>query len=366
MSRSVAALSVLAMALGAASLAASIPARLGNVSDFAGALDGAAEARLERTIERIGAQGVKLAVAVVDRTDPETPKGWATAAFNQWGVGDQGKDNGVLVVLAIGNRRVEVETGYGVEHRLTDSQVGRLLDAHAVPYFRRDDWPGGLEALVDGIADHLGPRPEASRSRPRYTPPPRSYRSSNDDNLFGLLLAFLVGIMVFGTTATNLPMLIAGGWAFWALTFPMRHLFVDRRFWLAGLVATLASIGCQMGIRGAADWGPFPFLSLCLGAIFGLYTEGRRCPRCKVGYTDVRSVTLRSATYYSAGRGQTTTTCPRCSYHQVSTYTIPRRTRSTSSSSSSYSSSSSWSSSSSSYSSFGGGSSGGGGAGRSF
>jgi uncharacterized membrane protein YgcG len=185
---------------------------------------------------------------------------------------------------------------------------------------------------------------------------------------FGFILAFLIGVLAFSTTVANLPMLIAGGWAIWALSFPMRHIFADRRFWLSGLVAMIASISCLVGIDGAADeWGPFPFVLLCLGAIFGLYTLGRRCPRCEVGYTDVSSVTLRSATYYSSGRGQTTTTCPVCPYHSVSTYTIPRRTRSTSSSSSSSwsSSSSSWSSGSS-FSSFGGGSSGGGGAGRSF
>ena len=175
MTRSLVARATLLLTLTAAHLAAAIPAHQGNVSDFAGALDGATEARLERAIERLDGHGVKLAVAVVDRTDPETPKGWATAAFEEWGVGDQGEDNGVLVLLAIGNRRVEVETGYGVEHRLTDSQVGRLLDQHAVPYFRRDDWPGGLEALVDGIADHLGPRatrPERTRTRPTYTREP--------------------------------------------------------------------------------------------------------------------------------------------------------------------------------------------------
>lgn len=344
---------------------AAVPARpSGNVSDFAGALGAASEAAIEASIQSLAGRDVKLAVAVIASASPQQPKEWAVEAFNTWGVGEKGKDNGVLVLLAVQDRRVEIETGYGVEARLTDSQAGRLLDTHAVPYFRRNDWAGGLVALCQGIDEHLG---GARRAAPRARPPMHVAPRRPSDGGGGSFLVVVGMALLFLLNPFHASVVFAGIWMLWALSLPMRHLFMDRKFAIFGLMTCIWVFLFPIVSPAAAEQVGPAIIMLLLGLIFGLYTLSRACPRCKVGYTNVWSRTIRSATYYSSGTGETTTTCPQCGYHDVSTYHIPRRTQSTSSSSSGWSSGSSsrssWSSGSSSY---GGGSSGGGGAGRSF
>jgi len=116
------------------------------------------QASLEQRVQACKqACGAEVAVAIVKRvpSDFASPKEYATALFNDWGVGTKEADNGVLVLLSIGDRRVEIETGYGVEDVLPDQLCGRLLRKYAVPYFKRDDWFGGLQALLDPLCSVL-------------------------------------------------------------------------------------------------------------------------------------------------------------------------------------------------------------------
>lgn len=145
--------SALLLATGLA--AQPIPRPRGNVSDFAGVLAPDAETRLDGEIRRLRGRGVYAAVATIERAHPRTPKQWATAAFEAWGVGQAGLDNGLLVLLSVGDRRVEIEVGYGLEARLTDAQVGAILDEYAVPAFREDAWGQGLHRTLQGLARHF-------------------------------------------------------------------------------------------------------------------------------------------------------------------------------------------------------------------
>lgn len=381
---------LLAGLLAAGLSAAPPPAEpVGNVSNLGvGAVLPEHEVAMRGQIERIAREGAAMvAVAAVDDVSPMTTKEWAVEAFEKWGVGEAGKDNGVLVVFALKQRRIEVETGYGIEGRLPDAAVGRLLDRHAIPEFKRGRWGEGLVALLRGIGDHLTP----SAAEARAAPPARSRRRAAPREVGGLwfglsvLGAGVAALLTFGYPI-RLPAVLAGLWLAWALSFPMRHLHVDRKFWSVG--GLVAAVVFWMVGGGYAGHSPAPELTfalvfLVIGCFVGAYTRTRACPRCHVGYVDVERRTLRAATYSSAGSGRQTVDCPRCPYRSTTRYTIPRRTRQSSSSSYS-SSSSSWGSgsssswgSSSSYSSgsssswsggssFGGGSSGGGGAGRSF
>lgn len=380
------ALSVAVFSVPAGSPAfAGVPAALGNVSDYVGTLTPGQRARIDDMGERLVHAGVKLAVAVIDTAAPATPKEWAVEAFSKWGVGDAGKDNGVLVLLATGDRRVEIEVGYGLEDRLTDSQAGRLLDRHAVPHFRQNAWGEGVVALVEGMAMHFGAaagpverplRAHAGRPERRtgvvYGGAPSRRTSSGGGIGSGLVgvLGLLLAACLFLLNPYNVPVTLSLVWVVWAWSLPLRHLFVNRRFlalgcglYLYDIVYALASGGLEPVMGGV-------LLKTFLGVPFALYTLTRRCPRCSVGYLDVSSRILRSATTYSTGLEEITRDCPACPFHDVDHDVIPRysppSSSSSSSSSSSWSSSSSSSSWSSSSSSFGGGSSGGGGAGRSF
>lgn len=93
--------------------------------------------------------GVELVVITVDNLDGLTIDDYAEQLFKRLGVGEKGKDNGVLILLARDDRRIRIEVGYGLESVLNDAKAGRLLDDHAVPFLKKNEFGRGL---IDGAA----------------------------------------------------------------------------------------------------------------------------------------------------------------------------------------------------------------------
>mgnify|MGYP000539572606 CR=1 FL=1 len=108
----------------------------GWVVDMAGILTAAQKQQLNATLSALERDtGAEMAVVILQRTLDAEPKEFATELFNRWGVGKKGEDNGILVLVALQQRRIEVETGYGIEGILPDSEVGMLLQDMVVPAF---------------------------------------------------------------------------------------------------------------------------------------------------------------------------------------------------------------------------------------
>ena len=76
-------------------------------------------------------------------------------AHNRWKLGQKGKDNGVLITLAMQERKYRIEVGYGLEGALPDSLVGSLGRELLVPAFRAGDFGGGLAALAGELAARI-------------------------------------------------------------------------------------------------------------------------------------------------------------------------------------------------------------------
>jgi uncharacterized protein len=133
-----------------------LPAPQGRVNDFAGVLDPSAKEQLNALAAEVEQRTTaEIAVVVVPTTAPMTPKEYVTALFNHWGVGKRGSDNGVMVLLAIDDRRVEIETGYGVEGILPDGKAGEIIRTAMVPAFAHDRWGEGLVAGTQRVAQVL-------------------------------------------------------------------------------------------------------------------------------------------------------------------------------------------------------------------
>jgi uncharacterized protein len=70
----------------------------------------------------------------------------ATELFNTFKIGKKGVDNGVLMLISKGDRRVEIETGYGMEERLPDARAGAIIRSALTPRFQQGDFDGGTLA----------------------------------------------------------------------------------------------------------------------------------------------------------------------------------------------------------------------------
>lgn len=125
------------------------PARTGDLLDLAGVLGPADRARLvDRTRLLRAHTGAELAVVVVPHTRPRKPAEYAFWLFNRWGMG--GADHaGILLVLALAERRIESEVGVGLEEIVTDEASAALLEEHAVPFLRAGELGEGLWQAVD-------------------------------------------------------------------------------------------------------------------------------------------------------------------------------------------------------------------------
>src|SRR5512133_3245398 len=97
----------------------------GYVSDFAGVIDAGSKAQLEQycaVVER--STGAQMALVTIPSLEGEPIEDVANTIFRAWGVGQKGKNEGIMLLLAIGDRRSRIETGYGLEPFRPDGIVG--------------------------------------------------------------------------------------------------------------------------------------------------------------------------------------------------------------------------------------------------
>ncbi|MBK4729086.1 TPM domain-containing protein [Oxynema sp. CENA135] len=131
----------------------------GWVTDMANIISPATERELNQLIDTLEAETTaEIAIVTVPDTDPfPSVKTFTTELFNTWGIGKKGKDNGILFLTSSGDRRVEIETGYGIEAILPDAQVLDILNRHILPYFKTNDFDTGMlegtRALIDVLSD---------------------------------------------------------------------------------------------------------------------------------------------------------------------------------------------------------------------
>ncbi|BDA78041.1 hypothetical protein LPTSP3_g09710 [Leptospira kobayashii] len=104
--------------------------------------------RISRTESETQAE---IAIVVLPSVGDYSPKEFATALFEAWGIGKKGKDNGVLFLHVVDQRRLEIETGYGMESILTDIKCKRILDELVIPEFKGENFSLGIVKGLRGI-----------------------------------------------------------------------------------------------------------------------------------------------------------------------------------------------------------------------
>lgn len=127
------------------------------VTDMANILSDSTETKLNQMINDLESKnGTEIAVVTVPETAPSaSPKAFTTELFNHWGIGKANEDNGVLFLVSVGDRRVEIETGYGIEPILPDAKVGNIIENQITPRFKQGDFDGGVLAGTNALVSVL-------------------------------------------------------------------------------------------------------------------------------------------------------------------------------------------------------------------
>jgi len=128
----------------------------GYVNDYAGVLSEPVKAKLENIISRFEKQTtIEIAVVILKELKDYSIEEAAVELFEKWGIGKKDKDNGVLLILSLKERKVKIEVGYGLEGIIPDSVAGRILDIYGVPFLKNNEFDKGIYATVIGIIGRI-------------------------------------------------------------------------------------------------------------------------------------------------------------------------------------------------------------------
>jgi uncharacterized protein len=178
----------------------SLPVLTEPVHDLAGVVDPASRAAIERTIRALqSATGDVIVVVTVPTVAPYPDiRDYAVELFENHGrgIGEKGKDNGLLVVLAVDDRRVWIEVGYGLEPIITDGFAGETSRRFMVPAFREGRYGEGLLAGVQRIAGRIAE--ERGATLEGVSPPPRPRARADRATVTAFVLFLIVVLLLSG------------------------------------------------------------------------------------------------------------------------------------------------------------------------
>jgi uncharacterized protein len=128
------------------------PPRL--VNDLAGILSEAERANLERKLVLYNdSTSTQIVVVTINTTGDYAVDQVALNILHDWGVGDKKKDNGIVILAAVDDRHVNIQTGYGMEGALPDALCGRIIDRLIVPNFKQKKYYEGFNQATDAIIE---------------------------------------------------------------------------------------------------------------------------------------------------------------------------------------------------------------------
>lgn len=322
----------------------------GWVTDMADLLKPTTEADLNRQISNLEAQnGDEIAVVTVPETAPAaTPKDFATELFNYWKIGKQGQDNGVLVLISKADRRVEIETGYGVEGILPDAKVGNIISQEMTPRFKQANYDGGTLAGTTRLIQAL----ENETASVSEGPPPDQLESGAANpwllsflGLAGLASAGIAGVAFNRHRAARRPIQINPTGFSRIATLGKKHemkrpaLCCDCQQPMEKLELSVCESYLSKPQQVAQKLGSVNFIGWqcprCQPVLNGAgsihlraYDQNERrflsCPTCQELTVVQTKKTLEPATQFQEGKCLVTDTCHCCSYSQKREETIPR------------------------------------------
>ena len=227
---------------------AAVPPLTARVTDLTGTLTADQAASLDAKLRAFEqSKGSQVAVLIVPTTQPEEIEQYSIRVVEQWKLGRKKVDDGVIVVVALNDRKVRIEVGYGLEGALPDATANRIIQGDIVPQFRRGDYYGGISTGVDRILRVIEgePLPE-----PELNPPSRGVPGLF--NLLPFLLIFaLVGGSILRRFLGRVGGAIATGGVVGLLTWLLLGILGIAA--LAGFVAFMFSIGGGSGGSGGGN-----------------------------------------------------------------------------------------------------------------
>jgi uncharacterized protein len=282
------------------------------VVDLTGTLSAAEIAQLNGIISTLESKTtVEMAVVIIRKTDGRSVKEFATDLFNLWGVGKGSNDNGVLILLSMEDRRIEVETGYGAEALLPDGKIGEILDRYVIPRFREGKYGAGLVSGVREMAAILMQSPEELQGL-------RATESQRPFPVVGVVLLVLaIGLVVYVIVRLR-KVRCPNCRSKMRLLTPQQekaYLKEDQKF-----EESIHSVDYRV-------WHCDECQTILVKR--KLLSGFAPCPKCRHHTVKLKSIVIRQASYTQAGIKSIEKKClyPGCGYYQKEQASIPKKRR---------------------------------------
>jgi uncharacterized protein len=166
-----------------------VPAFTGHVVDLTQTLSASQQSALASKLANFQREkGSQVAVLLVPTTQPEAIEQYAIRVVDQWKVGRQDIDDGLLVLIAKEDRKMRIEVGYGLEGAVTDLYAKRIISETMTPYFKRGDFAGGIDQAVNQVIGLIDGEPLPAPTR----------QHQNGGQLWDMLPMLLFGGMISG------------------------------------------------------------------------------------------------------------------------------------------------------------------------
>jgi len=254
------------------------PSYSGFINDFAGVLGSSWKSKLEEIVARVEKEtSCEIAVAIINSLEGITIEEYAVELFEKWGIGKKKEDNGILLLVAVEDRELRIEVGYGLEGTITDLEAANIIDDIIVPRFKEDDYNSGLYNGVIAISNEIYKESELE------TIP------YSDDTIGG-------GDFNYRDSSDSF--------------------------------SAIRSSSFRNSFCG------FPFLVICLPIFFIFIIfivivnlVRRRCPKCRSFRLRIKLKTLEKPTYKSNGKRLVERYCTKCGYKDEKIEKIPRLRR---------------------------------------
>jgi uncharacterized protein len=188
---------ILVLFLTAAAAALDIPKLQARVTDLAGLLAPEQASALETKLRSLEeTDSTQIAVLIIPSLEGEALEDYSERVATAWRLGQKGRDNGALLLLAMKERKVRVEVGYGLEPKLTDALSRRIIQNELAPRFREHAYYDGIDAAVTAMIQVV-----RGAYQPAEAPARTSSRGRSSGKSFEWLIFLLFPLLwILGTT----------------------------------------------------------------------------------------------------------------------------------------------------------------------
>lgn len=187
------------------------------INDFANILDQETKDYIYSQSKSLNNKtSIQLVVTTVESIENETIETFANELFRSWGIGNKDKNNGLLILLALNERKIRIEVGYGLESIMNDAKARRFLRTYANPYLNKNEFSKGILSLYKATLSEITPKEQSSKRQNSNTEKKNNIFSKLNINdiaaciHFSIFVLFIIGFIkqsIYGPPGGS------GGWS---------------------------------------------------------------------------------------------------------------------------------------------------------